>query len=416
MSRLATSPGLRAASFAAMAVLLLAGCVVQDERPMPRVIAQKATTEVPQDELLDVGVRLFDPNVPQDPKKLEDGEIYPEVRDAESRYIPVEIRDTLEGTGQWGQVRVLPRDATGMDVYVDGKIVESDGRELKLDVTVSDSSGRLWYHKEYEGAADTRAYKDVASKPADPFENVYATLANDLLAARAKLTREQRVQLHEVTDLRFDADLAPYAFGQYLAKDRKGYYAITRLPAADDPVLQRMDRVRERDYALMDTLNEYYTNFAESMAVPYTSWRKATYEELEARSKAQREALTRQILGAVAVVGGIVAGSNSNSSAASAAATAAVIGGMYAFKSGLDQRAEIRTHTESLKQLGDSFQSEVQPMVVDVEGRTLQLKGSAEQQYAEWRQLLKQLYENETGLPATGGTAANGTPTAATKP
>ena len=44
-------------------------------------------------------------------------------------------------------------------------------------------------------------------------------------------------------------------------------------------------------------------------------------------------------------------------------------------------------------------------MVVDVEGRTLQLKGSAEQQYAEWRMLLKQLYENETGLPATVGAA-----------
>jgi len=401
-----------------MAMLLLAGCVVQDERPMPRVIAQKATTEVPQDELLDVGVRLFDPNVPKDPKKLEDGEIYPEVRDAESRYIPVEIRDTLESTGQWGQVRVLPRDATGMDVYVDGKIVQSDGRELKLDVTVSDSSGRLWYHKEYEGAADTRAYKDVASKPADPFEDVYATLANDLLAARAKLTREQRVQLHEISDLRFDADLAPYAFSQYLAQDRKGYYEIKRLPAADDPVLQRMDRIRERDYALMDTLNEYYTNFAESLAVPYTSWRKAAYEELEARSKAQREATAKQLLGALTVMGGIMASQNdhNDSTAGQTAAAAAVIGGIAAFKAGLDQRAEIKTHTESLKQLGDSFQSEVQPMVVDVEGRTLQLKGSAEQQFEEWRQLLKQVYENETGLPATGGTAANGTPTAATKP
>jgi len=73
---------------------------------------------------------------------------------------------------------------------------------------------------------------------------------------------------------------------------------------------------------------------------------------------------------------------------------------MYAFKSGLDKRTEIKVHAESLKQLGDSFQSEVQPMVVDVEGRTLELRGSAEQQYAEWRQLLRELYETETGLPA----------------
>jgi hypothetical protein len=395
---------LRAVSTVVLAAaVLLAGCVVQDERPMTRVLATKATSEVPQDELLDVAVRLFDPNVPQDAKKQEEEGIYPEVRNAESRYVPVLIRDTLEGTGQWGQVRVLPRDGTGMDVYVDGKIVQSDGRVLKLDITVRDSAGRAWYSKVYEGMADTRAYKDVVSRPVDPFENVYNTLANDLLAARARLTRAERVQLHEITDLRFAADLAPYAFGQYLAQDRKGNWSITRLPAADDPVLQRMQRVRERDYSLVDTLNEHYTNFAESLSTPYTNFRKYSYEELEARSQAQREALTKQILGAIAVVGGIVAGANSDSSAASAASTAAVIGGMYAFKAGLDQRAEIKTHSESLKQLGDSFQSEVQPMVVDVEGRTLQLKGSAEQQYAEWRALLKQLYENETGLPAASG-------------
>ena len=57
-------------------------------------------------------------------------------------------------------------------------------------------------------------------------------------------------------------------------------------------------------------------------------------------------------------------------------------------------------------------------MVVDVEGRTLQLKGSAEQQYTEWRQLLKELYENETGLPAVaaGSSASNAVPAGATKP
>jgi outer membrane murein-binding lipoprotein Lpp len=390
---------------ALLAGTLLAGCVVNDQRPMQRIAAERATTEVAADELLDVGVRLFDPNVPADEQEREKQRIYPEVRKAESRYIPVLIRDTLEDTGQWGQVRVLPRDGTGMEVFIDGRIVQSDGRELKLDVVVTDAAGRTWFRKTYEGQADTRAYKDVVAKPRDPFENVYNTLANDLLAARRALTHEQRVALRRVADLRFAADLAPYAFGSYLAQDRKGLYSVTRLPADDDPVVQRMQRVRERDYALVDTLNEYYANFGGSIAVPYTEWRKYTHEELEAEAQAKREALTRQVLGAVAVVGGIMAGAETNSSAGSAAATAAVIGGMYAFKSGLDKRAEIKIHTESLKQLGDSFQSEVQPMVVDVEGRTLQLKGSAEEQYAEWRRLLRELYENETGLPAASSAA-----------
>ena len=390
----------------ALAGILLGGCVVNEQRPMQRIAAEKATTEVAEDELLDVGVRLFDPNVPEDVAEQEKKRVYPEVRNAESRYIPVLIRDTLESTGQWGQVRVLPRDGTGMEVFVDGRIVASDGRQIELDIVVTDAAGRTWLRKTYEGEADTRAYKDVVSKPRDPFENVYNTIANDLLAARRAMPQAERQQLRRVADLRFAADLAPYAFSGYLAQDRKGLYTVTRLPAEGDPVVERMERVRERDYALVDTLNEHYANFSSGMAEPYTSWRKFNHEAVEAESAAKREALTRQVLGAVAVVGGIMAGAETNSSAASAAATAAVIGGMYAFKSGLDKRTEIKVHAESLKQLGDSFQSEVQPMVVDVEGRTLELKGSAEQQYAEWRQLLRELYENETGLPAATSAAA----------
>jgi len=395
----------RMAAFAAAMLGVASGCVVQEQRPMAPVVAQKATAEIPVEELLDVGIALFDPNIPADAQKQEEQRIYCDVRKAESRYMPVLLRDTLEGTGQWGQVRVLPAEGSASDVNITGRILESDGRQLRLAVTAVDATGRTWLEKEYSGSADTRAYKDVAFKPRDPFDNVYATIANDLLAARERLTREQRVQVHQVAGLRFAGDLAPYAFQPYLQRDqRRGTYSIVRLPAQDDPVVQRMERIRERDYSLVDTLNEHYTNFGESMDDAYANWRRYSYEELEAEAEARRKAVTRQVLGAMAVIGGVMAGAETNSSAGSAASTAAVLGGIYAFKSGLDMRADVKMHGESLKQLGASFQNEVQPIVVDIEGRTLELKGSAEQQYAEWRRLLRELYENETGLPATAAT------------
>ena len=392
----------------AVAIAALGGCVVQQQKPIERIYADKATSEVPADELLDVGVRLFDPNVPEDEVEQEKKRIFPDVRKAESRYFPMLIRDTLEDTGYWGQARVLPPDGTGMDVFIDGRILQSTGKELKLDIKVTDATGRVWFTKVYEGKADLRAYKDTISKPRDPFDNVYHTLANDLLDARKKFSSEQLVQMRQVSELRFARDLAPYAFDDYLEQDRKGLYKVVRLPAPSDPLTERLDRVRERDYTLVDTLNEHYTSFGAGMADSYTNWRKYSHEELEAEDLARRQALTRGILGAAAVIGGIVAESSVNSSAGSAAATAAVIGGIYAVKSGFDKRAEIKLHSESLKQLGTSFQAEVQPMVVEVEGRTLQLKGSAEEQYAEWRRLLKDLYENETGLPAASSATATG--------
>ena len=42
------------------------------------------------------------------------------------------------------------------------------------------------------------------------------------------------------------------------------------------------------------------------------------------------------------------------------------------------------------------------PLVVDVEGETHKLTGSAEEQYTKWRALLKQIYAAETGLVDSG--------------
>ncbi len=393
------------------AALGLSGCVVHETRPLPQIQPIQASAEIPATQLLDVGVKLFDPNVPEDEKVREREHIFPEVRKAEARYIPMQIRNTLEGTGHWGQVRVMPEDADALDVYVSGVIVESTGQRLNIDVTVSDATGRTWFSKTYDQIADTRSYKDTSGAPRDPFQNIYSNIANDMLAYRQQLTAADLENVRRVSKLKFASDLAPYAFDDYLTMDKKkGMYRITRLPAENDPLMVRMDRIRERDYALLDTINEHYSVFADNMAEPYTNWRRYSYDELEAQDDAARSALTRKLLGAAAIVGGLMIGSETGSYAGRAAATGAIFGGAYAVKSGFEKGAEVKMHSDSLRQLGDSFQAEVQPMVVEVEGRTLQLQGTAEEQFREWRQLLKELYENETGLSVHAPTSTEAAP------
>lgn len=382
-----------------VAALGATGCVMHETRPQQRVKAMQASTEIPEAQLLDVGVRLFEENLPKDEKVMEEQHIFPEVRKAEARFLPMQLRNTLEGTGQWGQVRVMPADAEALDVYVSGKILQSTGQMLRAEISVVDATGKQWFKREYAQLADTRSYKDQNGKPRDPFQNMYNTLANDMLVYRQQMATADLEKVRRVSELRFAAELAPYAFSNYMAADKKGVMQVVRLPADDDPMLQRMDRIRERDYALLDTINEHYSLFADNMSEPYTNWRRYSYSELEAKDEARRSAITRKLLGAAAIVGGLVVGAEANTYAGQAAATGAIFGGAYAVKSGFDKGAEVKLHSDSLKQLGESFQAEVQPMVVEVEGRTLQLKGTAEEQYTEWRRLLKELYENETGVP-----------------
>ena len=83
-----------------------------------------------------------------------------------------------------------------------------------------------------------------------------------------------------------------------------------------------------------------------------------------------------------------------------AARDVALIGGIAALQSGIAKGKEAKMHREAIRELGVSFDAEVAPMVVEVEGETVRLTGNLENQYAKWRGLLQQIYATETGLPA----------------
>ena len=396
--------------------LALAGCVTSETKPVPKIEPKQATVHIPEAELLDVGIRVFDPGIPKnlesDEEALAKKRIYPDLRKAEARYIPTLLRETLEGTAQWGAVRVIPNTAEFVDVIVSGRLVDSNGGYLEIEVSATDAAGRVWIKdKRYSSIVDLGAYKTTASlKARDPFQNVYSEIANDLVVARDKLTALDRENIRKVASLKFAEDLAPDAMKGMTSVDKNGITQIARLPAQDDPTLARIERIRERDTAVVDTVNDYYASFHDTMEDSYGSWRQTSFAELEKEMRARSSARTRTVLGAAALIASIFA-PNSCSSYDScrinnAMRNAGAMGGLAAVISGIKKYGDARTHADALKELTLSFQSEVAPQVVEVEGHTLRLTGTAEDQYREWRKLLKQLYLEETGSAAAPPPAA----------
>ncbi len=406
---LAAIQRIAAASLLLAGALALSGCVVQETKPLPKIAAVQSTAEIPQDELLDVGIRVFDPGIPAD--KADDLEalaklrIYPDLRKAEAHYLPTLLRQTLESTSQWGAVRVVPENADSVDLLVTGKILYSTGRELALAVSATDSAGRVWLDaKRYGSAADLGSYKTPqALKARDPFQNVYAEIANDLLAVRQKLTAQDRQDLRRLTGLKFARDLAPETMSGFASPDKAGVLRVVRLPATNDPFVEGVERIRERDDTMIDTVNGYYAGFAAGMSESYGSWRQTSYEEIEKEDRARSSARLRAGLGAAAVLASILVPNQCAGDAytcrnvQSAARTAGTVGGIAAVLSGIKKFSDARVHAESLKELSESFEAEVAPQLVEVEGRTLRLTGSAEEQYREWRKLLRQIYLEESG-------------------
>ena len=76
-----------------------------------------------------------------------------------------------------------------------------------------------------------------------------------------------------------------------------------------------------------------------------------------------------------------------------------VVGGAAAIYSGFQKSQETKIHRDVIEELSISFSSEAEPLVVEVVGETIRLTGTAEEQYRQWRKMLREIYASETGFP-----------------
>jgi hypothetical protein len=388
----------------AIACFALQGCAVNE------IITAEETelvvAEAPPEEslLLDIGVVEFSGGLPEDNDPEETG-IYEEIRSAEVRYLPYHLKTTLQGTGHWGAVRVVPSTEAFTDIVVTGRIEESDGEFVELYISVADSRGRHWYSKTYDAQTGMSSYSENRDRREDPYQKVFNDIANDLQAYVQQFPPGVVNEIRQVTELKFFADMSPVAYGEHLATDEEGILSIVRLPAENDPAVNRLRQIRERDRLVVDTLNEHYANFYYGIAIPYQSWRKTAREEAINYRQVKRSATMQTILGAVVIAGALAVDTSSSSRSTSrmnrGLQNIAIGEGFNTLMAGITRRSEAGMHRESIKELSESFGAEAAPMVVTVEGETRRLTGTAAAQYESWRKLLKEIYEAETGFVET---------------
>jgi len=353
---------------------------------------QRAQVELTEEQLLDIGILIFDPNIPEEEREL----IFPEIRKAEARYIPYHLKATLEDTGFWGGVWVLPEASEAMDLIVWGRIDNSNGLSVTVWIGAWDITGREWLNKAYETTVPRSAYSKQRDYTQDPYQSLYNEIANDLLKIKSSLSSEELKRISEIGDLRFAAELVPGVYRDYLEQDKQDIFSARRLPSENDEIMARIQNVKEREFVLVDTLNEYYAKLYQDISLPYENWRKLSREEMLTYEDLKRSARKRKLMGAAAILGAIAY--EGDSQASRYAKQAAIYGGMQAVQSGFGMSSEAEIHKETLKEAGTSFDTQAKPLIIEIEGQTLRLTGTAKEKFLEWRKLLKQIYTEETGF------------------
>ncbi len=356
--------------------------------------------EISNKKLLDVSIKMFDPGKLPENEDDKQG-LSKEIRQAEARYMPVHLKYTMQRSGYWGNVRVVPGENEGSEIAVEGKILESDGETIKVKIRVMDSTNSLWFEKEYAQTVTLEQRGQTEPEKRDSFQDIYNKISNDIIEYRSKLADQEITQIKEIAKLRFASYMAPATFSDYIKKNKQGRYQLVRLPAEDDPMMKRVEAVKARDDLLLDTINNYYDIYYTDMWESYDNWRKFRSEEMASIRKIDRKALTQKVIGAAAIIGAIALGASGNRDVRDRSGTLRsimVAGGTYALYQGFETSKEAEINKASIEELGASFSTEVEPMVIDIEGKTTRLTGSAEQQYAQWKTLLRKIYQKETGF------------------
>lgn len=377
-------------------LIIISSCATHRAQEVGPTTIHQAQKEITEEELLDVGIAVFDSSELTEEKAKEEG-THPDIRKAEGHFMPYHLQNTLQQSSHWGAVRVLPTEDTAVDLMVKGEILESNGEHLILKTDVVDASGNLWMSKTYEAEATEDSYTDNTIGEKDAFQDLYNTIANDMAAYKGELDPSEIQTIRTVSELKFAADFAPDAFGDYLAKDEDNKITINRLPADDDPMLKRLLRVRERDHMYVDTLNEFYEVFYNEMWTPYEDWRKANYIEQTALREIKSKALMQKLVGALLVAAAIGLGAGDINGTAALQSVMIVAGGAVIIN-GFNVSKEAEIHRMAIQELSESFGNEMKPIILEFQGEKYELTGSAEEQYKHWRKLLREIYYTETGF------------------
>ena len=346
---------------------------------------------------LDVIVPVFDPGLSDDSDDYEENNIWPELRRTEANRFAVDMKSALQDTGVFGDVAVSPDTTASGDLYVIGKILESNGEDVSIRIEVVDISGRRWHQKNYSHRVKEYFYQNPRNEGLYSYAPVFEQAAADIARELQRKDGEDLTKLREIQEMRWAATFSPEKFDGYLQREN-GVYRLVGLPDRGDRVLvsTRALHVQEGEY--LGRMQAEYEKFATRTGVSYATWQKESLEWTKAQREAERQAWKKGILGGLALIAGVAAAASDNSSSGlqtGLGSVAAIAGGVLISES-FQSREEMRVHRDALSELANSYNLQFQPTVVELEGESRKLTGDASEQYRGWRDFLKVIHDKET--------------------
>ena len=357
-----------------------------------------ALSSVTLSQSLDINIIEFDPGITGSPSDYEENGIWPELRRAESRKFALDLKTSLKKTRSFSGIYITPDQRYLADVSVSGKIEKSNGRDLHLEITAQDSTGKKIINKKlYKGKVDKGYYNNLRNKDKNPFEElVFDRIAEDIIK---KLQKQDLNNIKLITELRFAREMNPSSFNDAVI-ERNRIISANFIPAFDDPMYLRSKNVRSKDLYFRENMQSTYEDFVNNMDESYDIWRKASYDATIKAEEAKSAAAWKGVLGAAILIGGAIAMGDSMDGyymdgGQYVAGFAGAMLGAGLLDSALDDNEEAKVHKETILEVSKSFDSDIAPNVIEMEEKTVKIDGTLTQQFIQWQEVLKDIYNEQ---------------------
>lgn len=325
---------------------------------------------------LNVTIPMFDPGIPDDPSLYRDQQVFPRIRQIEAKLMPFLLRETLVESEQWGVVRVTTSPEEAAELQLLATIVRSDGDWLDLRVEAIDATGNTWFDKVFSSQANDKSDTWQGDQGTPEFQQIYRAIVTELASVRDGMGDAAISNIKGTAQMRYAINLAPTAFSQYVEESKDGTFRLLGLPARGDPMLKRIEAIRNTEFLITDTVDAKFREFNAELTRTYRIWReyRRKIEDYEDWNVWFAENRGREL----------------------------ERGSWESIKHQYDAYKHDRITVQEQDRLAVAFNTEVGATVEAMEARVAELDEWVEQGYQEWSRLLEGLHEVEGRMLESG--------------
>ena len=371
---------------------------------------------------LKVAVPVLGTGVDEFSDELEKEGIWPGLRKTETIRSATKIRDALFDLNQFESVVVFPDTSISADLYVLGSIRESTGEIMSIEWQLVDATGKIWIRKKKETHRVPPGWHErFGGTGIDPFQELYRKIAYSVYKELKKYARKhdtvvkqnrkrardgQSPKLSEldrivaIRELVMAQYFAPEIYGDAIAEKKSSRSSsrltLQYLPDKSAQEWTRIESFRQRDETFTLLMNDYYNTFRAKVDPSYELWLKDIYPIARETRILRRQANVEKALGVVTLIAAASAAKDADSTGKRdrAIAVGAAVGSTLLIKGFIDS-ARSKEQLEIFNETARSYHDSFNPISVELAGKTITLQGTAQEQFAQWRGLLRDFYVRE---------------------